>query len=61
MADPLAASSCHGNALPSPGQLPLCCVFGSEILQSLLHVYAHRYMSVCTCVHECVKERGNNK
>ena len=26
---PLAASSCHGNALPSPGQLPvhICCVF----------------------------------
>ena len=46
---PLAASSCHGNALPSPGQLPVCCVFWQldpSEPPTCVCVCAYVYMSV---------------
>ena len=45
---PHAASSCHGNALPFPGQLPLCCVFWQldpSEPPTCVYVCAYVYMS----------------
>ena len=45
----LTASSCHGNALPSPGQLPVCCVLWQldpSEPPTCVYVCAYVYMSV---------------